>query len=104
MSFLNRLPPIKILKRIYSFSYLLNIPSFLIPYYFVIVTVYNGKGETIPVAGHGVPQVCETSKLSRHLDIRLTEGGEIVSLKHRPPFTPKKIACTHFCYRLSRSQ
>jgi hypothetical protein len=38
------------------------------------------------------------------LNNRLTDGGEVVSLTHRPPFTPRKIPGTHFCYRLSRPQ
>jgi hypothetical protein len=35
---------------------------------------------------------------------RLTDGGEVVSLMHRPPFSPRKIPGTHFCQRLSRPQ
>jgi hypothetical protein len=31
------------------------------------------------------------------LDIRLTDGGKVVSLTRLPPFTPKKIPGTHFC-------
>jgi hypothetical protein len=31
------------------------------------------------------------------LDNRLTDGGEVVSLTHRPLFTPRKIPDTHFC-------
>jgi hypothetical protein len=31
------------------------------------------------------------------LDNRLTDGGEVVSLTHRPPFTPRKMPGTHFC-------
>jgi hypothetical protein len=38
------------------------------------------------------------------LDNRLTDGGEVVSHKRRPPFTPKKIPDTHFFQRLSRPQ
>jgi hypothetical protein len=38
------------------------------------------------------------------LDSRLTDGGKIVSLTRRPPFTPRKIPDTHFCQRLSWSQ
>jgi hypothetical protein len=38
------------------------------------------------------------------LDNPLTDGGEVVSLMRWPPFTPRKIHGTHFCYRLSRSQ
>jgi hypothetical protein len=44
------------------------------------------------------------SRRSHFLDNRLTDGGEGVSLTHRPPFTSKKIPGTHFCYRLSRPQ
>jgi hypothetical protein len=52
----------------------------------------------------GGPQGCETSRLPHFLDNRLTNGGEVVSLTLRPPFTLKKIPGTHFCLRLSRSQ
>jgi hypothetical protein len=31
------------------------------------------------------------------LDNRLTDGVKVVSLIHRPPFTPRKIPGTHFC-------
>jgi hypothetical protein len=30
-------------------------------------------------------------------DIRLTDGGKVVSPTHRPLFTPRKISGTHFC-------
>jgi hypothetical protein len=46
------------------------------------------KGEkAIPIRGRGGPQACETSRLPHFLDNRLTDGGEIVSLTRRPPFT-----------------
>jgi hypothetical protein len=32
------------------------------------------------------------------------DGGEVVSLMRRPPFTPRKIPGTHFCQGLSRPQ
>jgi hypothetical protein len=38
------------------------------------------------------------------LDNRFTDDGEVVSLTRRPPFTPRNIHGTHFCYRLSRPQ
>jgi hypothetical protein len=38
------------------------------------------------------------------LDNWLTDGGEVVSPTRQPPFTPRKIPGTHFCYRLSRPQ
>jgi hypothetical protein len=31
------------------------------------------------------------------IDNRLTDDGEVVSLTHRLPFTPRKIAGAHFC-------
>jgi hypothetical protein len=62
------------------------------------------KGKTITVAGHGDPYGCETSRLPYFLENRLTDGGEFVSLTRWPPFTPKNIAGTHFCLRLSRPQ
>jgi hypothetical protein len=43
-------------------------------------------------------------RLPRFLDNRLTYGGEVVSLKRRPSFTPRYIPGTHFCQRLSRLQ
>jgi hypothetical protein len=38
------------------------------------------------------------------MDNWLTDGGEIVSLTRRPPFTPRKILGTHFCQRLGGPQ
>jgi hypothetical protein len=38
------------------------------------------KGKATPVIGHGGQWCCETW--------RLTHGGEVVSLTHRPLFTP----------------
>jgi hypothetical protein len=40
-----------------------------------------------PVTGIGGPQGCETSRLPHLLENRLTDGGEVVSLARRPPFT-----------------
>jgi hypothetical protein len=62
------------------------------------------KGTAILSACHGGPQTCETSSLPRFLKNRLTDGGEVISLTRRPPFSSRKIPGTHFCYRLSRSQ
>jgi hypothetical protein len=38
----------------------------------------------------------ETPSFPYFLDNRLTDGGEVVSLTRRPPFTPRKIPGTHF--------
>jgi hypothetical protein len=45
-------------------------------------------GKAIPVTGGGGPYGCETSRIPHFLDNRLTDGGEVVSLMHRPPFIP----------------
>jgi hypothetical protein len=45
------------------------------------------KGKAIPVTGRGGPQGCMTSRLPHFLHNRLTDGGEVVSLTRRPPFT-----------------
>jgi hypothetical protein len=55
------------------------------------------KGKVIPVTDRGGPQGCETSRLPHFLDNRHTDGGEVVSLTRRPPFTARKIPGTHFC-------
>jgi hypothetical protein len=42
------------------------------------------------------------------LDSRLTDGGEVVRLTHRPRSSPQKhsafVSVTRFCYRLSKLQ
>jgi hypothetical protein len=48
------------------------------------------KGKAIPVTGRGGPYGCERSRLPCFLDSRLTDGGEVVSLTRRPPFTPQE--------------
>jgi hypothetical protein len=48
------------------------------------------KGKSILVTGRGGPYGCETSRFPHFLDNRLTECGEVVSLKCRPPFTPQE--------------
>jgi hypothetical protein len=60
-----------------------------------ILSEENGKA--IPVAGRGGPQGYETSRLTHFVDNQLIVGGEVVSLRRRPPFTPRKIPGTHFC-------
>jgi hypothetical protein len=62
--------------------------AFIILYY---------KGKAIHVRDREGPSGCETSRLPHLLDNRLTDGGEVVSLTRRPPFTPGKIPATHFC-------
>jgi hypothetical protein len=55
------------------------------------------KGKAIPVTGRQEPLGCETSRIPHFLDNWFIDGGEVVSLTRRPPFTPKKIPGTHFC-------
>jgi hypothetical protein len=42
------------------------------------------KGKAIPVTGRGGPKGCEASRIPHFLDNRVTDGGEVVSLTHRP--------------------
>jgi hypothetical protein len=35
-----------------------------------------------------IEEGCETLRVPQYLDNRLTDGGKVVSLTHRPPFTP----------------
>jgi hypothetical protein len=51
------------------------------------------KSKAIVVTCHGGPKGCETSRFSNFLD----DGGHVVSLTRRAPFTPRKIPGTHFC-------
>jgi hypothetical protein len=53
------------------------------------------KHKANPVTGCEGPWGCETSGLPHFLDSQLRDGSEVVSLTHRPPFTPKKIPGTH---------
>jgi hypothetical protein len=55
------------------------------------------EGKAIPVTGPGGQQNCETLRLRHFLYNRLTDCSEVLSLKHRPSFTPRKIPGTHFC-------
>jgi hypothetical protein len=52
--------------------------------------VKKKKGKAIPVPGHGGPWGCETLRVPQYLDNRLTDGGQVVSLTRRPPFTPQE--------------
>jgi hypothetical protein len=51
----------------------------------------EGKGKAILVTGSGGPWGCETSRFAHFLDSRLTDGGKVVSLTFRPPFTPQEV-------------
>jgi hypothetical protein len=48
------------------------------------------EGKAMAVTGRGDPQGCETSRFPRFPDSRLTDGGKVVSLTRRSPFTPQK--------------
>jgi hypothetical protein len=53
--------------------------------------VKDKKVKAVPVTGRGDPYGCETSMLPHFLDIRLTDGGEVVSFTFRQPFTPGRF-------------
>jgi hypothetical protein len=44
---------------------------------------------------------CEVSRLPHIVENWFTDGSEVVSLTHQPPFIPRKIPGTHFCNGLS---
>jgi hypothetical protein len=58
---------------------------------------YKVKSKTVHITDRGEPQCYETSRLPHFLNNRLTDDGEVLSLTHWPPFTPRKIPGTHFC-------
>jgi hypothetical protein len=45
------------------------------------------KGKTVSVTDRGGPYGCEMSRLPHFLDNSFTNGGQVVSLTRRPPFT-----------------
>jgi hypothetical protein len=57
------------------------------------------KGNAIPLTGHEGALYCETSRLPHFLDNRLTDGGEIVCLTLRPPFTSQEDSWYSFLLR-----
>jgi hypothetical protein len=52
--------------------------------------------KAMPVTGHGGPEGCEMLKLPHFLR---SDGDEVVSLMHQPPFTPQEDSwgTHHFC-------
>jgi hypothetical protein len=54
-------------------------------------------GKAVAVTGHGGPKDCEMSRLLHFLNNWLTDGGKVVSLTRRSPFTSRMILDTHFC-------
>jgi hypothetical protein len=48
-------------------------------------------GKAIPVTDRGGPYGCETLRLPHFLDSRLTNAGEVNSLKRQPAFTQGKL-------------
>ena len=56
----------------------------------------KAKGKSVPLQAWSGP---EGSRKLRFLDFVTTaqDGGEVVSLTHRPPLSPGKAPGTHFC-------
>jgi hypothetical protein len=52
--------------------------------------VNKERCKAIPVTGRGGPQGCETLRLPHFLGHRFIDGGKVVSLNRRPPFTPRE--------------
>jgi hypothetical protein len=52
------------------------------------ISMLKGKtGKAIPVTDRGGPQGCDTSRMPRFSENRLRDGGEVVGLMRRPPYT-----------------
>jgi hypothetical protein len=60
------------------------------------------KGKAIPLTGRRGLWCCEASRLPHFLDNRLTDGGEVVSLMHRPPFTLQEDSWYSFLLETER--
>jgi hypothetical protein len=60
-------------------------------YYITYTRAIYKNGKAIPVTGRKGPKGCETSRLPHLRDSQLIDGGKVVSLTRRPPFTPKMI-------------
>jgi hypothetical protein len=54
------------------------------------------QDKAILVRGRGGPLVCETSRFPHYLENRLTDVGEVVSLKRRPRFPSHEDCWTSF--------
>jgi hypothetical protein len=61
------------------------------------------KGKPIPVTGRGDPYGCEASRLPHFLANRFADGGEVVSLMRRPPFTPQEYSWYSFLLEVESS-
>jgi hypothetical protein len=61
-------------------------------------------GRAIPVKVRADPYGCETSTFPHFLANQLTDGGEVVSLTRRPPFTSGILLVLISVKRLSRPQ
>jgi hypothetical protein len=55
--------------------------------------------EAIPVVGYGGPNGREKSRFPYFLANRFTDGGDVVSLTHRPRFTLEKYSWYSFLLR-----
>jgi hypothetical protein len=74
-----------------SVSTLLQMDDLVLVIYFITnVASVNGKGKALPVTGREGPYCCKVSTLPHFLDNRLTDGGEVFSLTHRPPLIPRE--------------
>jgi hypothetical protein len=74
--------------------------SFLIE---TLYGIYRGflcvKGRVIPVTVRGGPLGCEMLRFPHFLNNRLTDGGKVLSLTSRPPFTPQEDSWYLFLLR-----
>ena len=60
------------------------------------IYIYIYKDKAVPLQTWSGP---EGSRKLRYQDFmkKAQDGGKVVSLTHRPPFSPGNTPCTHFC-------
>jgi hypothetical protein len=61
------------------------------------------KGKALHVTGREGPYGYERSRLPHLLDNQPTDGGKVVSLTFRPPFTPQESSWYSFLLEAEKS-
>ena len=55
----------------------------------------NSKGKVVPLQAWSCPEVSRKLRFPNYMTTQ--DGGEVVSLTHRPPLPPGNTPDTHFC-------
>jgi hypothetical protein len=71
--------------------------------YIYIHNTYIHKGKAVPLQAWSGPKRSRNLRFPYFITTA-QDGGNVVSLTHRPPLPPGNTPGTHFCYRLSQPQ